>query len=680
MTSIDEIVLKSINPFDNYAAVNFWHKQQNQEPTIESIHTDAIAQIEATLEGVAKNRCTRTLMLHGDPGSGKTYLLGRLKKAFNHKAFFAYIPPFPQSDRIWRHILRYTVDSLIQVPDGQQNSQLLLWLKSVLSAIEQRSIKERILKDDVFDLIRSDRQKFINKLKDNTDKQLSIYNAECFFGVLHDLLEPEKYTLACDWLRGEDLSEESLQTLKIKNSIQTEEGAHEILANFSRIAADTQPIVLCFDQLESIARLSDGLLDLQTLFSVNTKIHDEGKNFLLLISITTDTWRSNQGRIDQSHKDRIDEKVALKQIKLPEAEALLATRLFPLHHQAIPQPSSSIYPLKQQYLEAKFPGAKTTPRNVLKFGRDVFQQYKEWLFKGSNEPFQPLSEIDKPTDLLAAFKLKWVDEFTKAQQRITRIRQFSSLELIQMLQEVLTALEIESEHKLLLSPTFSSYSLSYQPPSQRHRFGVVWTEDPNMATFFNVMNACQKTVQQNLCQSLQLIRFEGVGQSALKGYKLYQQIFTGSSHPHIKPNLTSVHYLATYYSLIKDAREGDLVVGGEIIGLKNLKNLIQESKVLSDCPLLQDLNIIPSSGNGSKKGNGTVDKDRLVREFLLSLAITQKVLGLQTLIHNTVDKFPQISETQVEQLIQHLCQTKQIQLLNPKDSTEKQLVCLIPKS
>ena len=123
-----------------------------------------------------------------------------------------------------------------------------------------------------------------------------------------------------------------------------------------------------------------------------------------------------------------------------------------------------------------------------------------------------------------------------------------------------------------------------------------------------------------------------------------------------------------------------MVVGGEIIGLKNLKNLIQESKVLSDCPLLQDLNIIPSSGNGSKKGNGTVDKDRLVREFLLSLAITQNVLGLQTLIHNTVDKFPQISETQVEQLIQHLCQTKQIQLLNPKDSTEKQLVCLIPKS
>lgn len=680
MTSIDQIVLKSINPFDNYAAVNFWHKQQYQEPTIESIHTDAIAQIEATLEGVAKDRCTRTLMLNGDPGSGKTYLLGRLKEAFNHKAFFAYIPPFPQSDRIWQHILRYTVDSLIQVPDGQQNSQLLLWLKSVLSAIEQRSIKERILKDDVFDLVRSDRQKFIKKLKDIYE-QAGVYNAECFFGVLHDLLEPEKYTLACDWLRGEDLSEESLQTLKIKNSIQTEEAAHGILANFSRIAADTQPIVLCFDQLESIARLPDGSINLQTLFSVNTKIHhDKRKNFLILISITTDTWRSNQGRIDQSHKDRINEKVALKQIKLPEAEALLSTRLFPLHYQAIPQPSSSIYPLNNQYLEAKFPGGKTTPRNVLKFGRDVFQQYKEWLFQGSNEPFQLLLEIDKPTELLAAFKLKWVDEFTKAQQRITRIRQFSSLELIQMLQEVLTALEIESEYKLLLSPTFSSYSLSYQPPGQRHRVGVVWTEDPNMTTFFNVMNACQKTVQQNLCQSLQLIRSEGVGKTTLKGYKLYQQIFTGSPHPHIKPNLTSVYYLATYYSLVKDAREGDLVAGGEIIGLKNLKSLIQESKILYGCPLLQDLGIITSSGNGSKNGNVTVDKERLVREFLLSLVITQKVLGLQTLIQNTVDKFPPINEPQVNQLIQHLCQTKQIQLLNPKDSTQKQLVCLIPKN
>lgn len=170
MASIDEIILRSINPFDNIRSVNFWHKQVQPEPTVDSIHQEAIATIATALDQVAQDHSTRTVILDGDGGSGKTYLLGRLKKTFNNKAFFVYIPPFPQTDRIWRHILRYTVDSLVQIPEGQQDSQLLLWLINVLSAIKERGFKDRILKDDIFNLLRSDRRKFINTLK-NTDRK-----------------------------------------------------------------------------------------------------------------------------------------------------------------------------------------------------------------------------------------------------------------------------------------------------------------------------------------------------------------------------------------------------------------------------------------------------------------------------------------------------------------------------
>jgi replication-associated recombination protein RarA len=98
MLSIDEIILRSINPFDNFFSVNFWHKQQQPEPTVDSIHQEVIAKIEAVLDQVAQDHHTLTVILDGDAGSGKTYLLGRLKKKFNHKAFFIYIPLFPQSD------------------------------------------------------------------------------------------------------------------------------------------------------------------------------------------------------------------------------------------------------------------------------------------------------------------------------------------------------------------------------------------------------------------------------------------------------------------------------------------------------------------------------------------------------------------------------------------------------
>lgn len=697
MASIDEIILRSTNPFDNIRSVNFWHEQQQPEPTVDSIHQEAIATIEATLDQVAQDHRTRTLILDGDGGSGKTYLLGRLKKAFNHKAFFAYIPPFPQSDHIWRHTLRYTVDSLVQVPDGQTDSQLLLWLNSVLSALRQRTIKQKIFKDDAFDLLRSDRQKFINQLK-NIYKKAGIYNADNFFGVLHDLTDPEVYPLACEWLRGDSLSEESLQTLKVKSSIDNEEAAREILANFSRIAGDTQPIVLCFDQINMLIRIPDAV---PALFDANTKIHDEDKNFLIIISINTDISRIYKNRIDQSDKARIDKEVALGLITLEQAESILASRLYHLHHQASPKPNSFIYPLTRQYLEEGFPGGKTNPRESLILGRDIFQAYKNWLFAGKTPPFIPPiapTTTNGHSELLAAFKLKWREEFTKVQQRITKIRYLSSPELIQMLQEALAALQVEQIKTPLFTKTkFASYSLGYKLPGKSEQLGVVWTEDSNMTTFFHVMEACGKEDKKNSSLNLRLIRAEGLGNSNNKGYKKYTEIFTGARHHRITPNLTSVHYLVTYYGLVKDAREGDLVIGGKTVGFKNLQILIRECQILNDCPLLLNLSIVnksdgtdvdsPDKRDEKKPGKSAkvikvsqIDKELMeAKDFLLNLIKTQHIMGKQVLIQNVRNQFIKVSEPQVEGLIQQLCQEKQIQILDPNAKPEAQLICLVPK-
>jgi Cdc6-like AAA superfamily ATPase len=673
MASIDNVILQSTNPFDNYRSVNFWQPQKQPEPVVESIHQDAIATIEEALDQVVQDHCTRTVMLQGDPGSGKTYLLGRLKKKLNHKAFFVYIKPFPQSDRIWQHILRYTVDSMIQVPEGQTDSQLMLWLKS-LSAFTKHSLGVRVLKDNFWELFTSDRKHFIKHLK-KTYQQAGIYNADNFFGVLHDLTDPELYTSACQWLQGDDLSEESLKELGVKGSIDTEEAASEILANFGRISAETQPIVLCFDQLESIARLPDGSLDLQRLFSVQTKIHDENNNFLVIISITTDTWRQNESRIDQSHKARIDTEATLKPISLKDAESILATRLAPLHRQANPKPNSHIYPLTQQLLTEEFKRGKTNPREALMFGRDVIQEHKKWLADGQQGTFQPvkIGKIERE-ELIANFKLKWIEDFNKVQQRITKVRQESSPELIQMLQEVLTALQAEEIKTPLLTGTkFASYSLSYQLPDKPERIGVVWTEDQNMGTFFHVMEACRKAIEQNLCQILYLIRAEGLGKPNNKGYKLYTKIFTGSPHHRITPNPLSVQYLVTYYDLVKDAREGDFVIRGETIGLRNLQALIRESEVFHDCPLLQELEIVPG---------GIIKPPSLepVKNFLFNFVITQHFLGRQTLIHNASSQFPDVDESQIDQLIDQLCQENKIQILDPRAKPKAQLVCLVPKA
>lgn len=412
MVSIDQIIQQEVNPFDpvTFKAGNFWQDQQDLALTVESIHQEAINQITEVLDQVAKDHHTRTLMLAGDSGSGKSYLLSRVKRILNPKAFFAYIGPWATSDHIWRHTLRYTVDSLMHKPAGQQESQLLLWLKS-RSAFTDRSLMKKLL---------GERGLFINNFK--ATYSAGIYNANAFFSVLYYLTQPESYQLACEWLKGDDLDEDSLKALGVKYSIDTEDAAQNILANFGRISAETQPIVLCFDQIEMSDRLPNGSPDLQALFSVNTTLHNENlKNFLVIISIVTNTWKQNVDRIQQSDKARIEKLVSLKPITLQQAEALWASRLYPLYRQANPKPLSPIYPINQQSLEQKFPGGKTYPRLALELGRRLLLEYKTGR-----------QIVEDP---IAAFKLLWHKEFQKTQQKVSRIRQFSSPELVRMLSE-----------------------------------------------------------------------------------------------------------------------------------------------------------------------------------------------------------------------------------------------------
>lgn len=89
MASINDIIKREVNPFDllNLRTGNFWGQNQELESIVESIHQEAITEIEGFLNLVTIDNRSRTILLVGDSGSGKSYLLGRLKRNFNSKAF-----------------------------------------------------------------------------------------------------------------------------------------------------------------------------------------------------------------------------------------------------------------------------------------------------------------------------------------------------------------------------------------------------------------------------------------------------------------------------------------------------------------------------------------------------------------------------------------------------------------
>ena len=648
MATLAEIIQREVNPFDpvTLKTGNFWtDDKQASIPTVTSIHQEAIQEIENLLHTVAQDHYTRTLLLTGDSGCGKSYLLGRLKNNLNHQAFFAYIDPCPSSDYIWRHTLRYTVDSLMHVPVGEQDSQLLLWLKN-LANFRDRSLMKQLLG-----------AKGLFLLNFRSTYPTGIFQPKDFFSVLYQLTKPEFYFLACDWLRGENLDEQDLNKLGVTTVIDSEESARGILSNFGRISEYNKPIVLCFDQVETY-RHSDGSFDISSVFNVNTTLHNSNfRNFLVIISIIRNQFKEQKDNLHQSELARIEKFVTLKQINLNQVEALWSNRLAHLHSQAQPQPKSNLEPLDRHKLQQQYPGEKANLRDSLALASKLFLAYKT-------------GQKNVEEDLPASFYLLWEQELKKTKANLTRIRQFSSQELIDMLQQTAIALQVERVKNRFLEGKYGSYSFSYQALVENKRFGVLWCEEPSLQSFVFAMKASDKAKKHHRNHILILLRSESVGQPKNKGYQLYKKVFCRSPHRHLQPTLDDVSYLKTYQKLANEAISGDLVLGSKTVSLTQLQSLVCHSGVLAECNLLSELAIITSKSSIAARQN----LQAKVQEVLLNLVKVHKIIGKQKLIDQVNHQLANIEPEEIKQSLTQLQVENQISIANPDAPLEEQII------
>ena len=663
MATLAEIIQQEVNPFDpvTLKTGNFWTDDKQKDiPTVSSIHQEAIEEIENLLHTVAKDHYTRTLLLMGDSGCGKSYLLARLKQNFNHQAFFAYIDPCPSSDCIWRHTLRYSVDSLMHAPAGEQESQLLLWLKN-LANFRDRSLMKQLLG-----------AKGLFLLNFRSTYPTGIFQPKDFFSVLYQLTKPELYFLACDWLRGENLDEKDLNKLGVTTVIDSEESARGILGNFGRISEYNKPIVLCFDQVETY-RHSDGSFDISSVFNVNTTLHNSNfRNFLVIISIIRNQFREHKDNLHQSELARIEQFVTLKSIDLKQVEALWSTRLAYLHSQAQPKPKSDIAPLDINKLQRQYPGEKANLRDCLALASKLFLAYKT-------------GRENVEENLPASFHLLWQQELQKTRANLNRIRQFSSQELIDMLQQTAIALQVSQVKNKFLEGKYASYSFSYKSLDQNQLFGVLWCEEPSLKSFVFAMKAGDKAKKRNRNYILILLRSEPVGNPKNKGYQLYKKVFRRSPHRHLQPTLDDVSYLKTYQKLANEAIAGDLVLGSKTITLTQLQSLLCHSGVLAECNLLRELSIVPSKNHIPAKDS----RQPKVKELLLNLVKVHKIIGKQKLIDEVKEGFGlknrSISEQanhqlaslkpeEIEKSLTQLQTENQISIANPDAPLEEQII------
>lgn len=571
MVTIEELISQSPNPFDekDFVAGSFLSSSQKEEQMVTSIHQEQLELLKLHLDKVNQSSNSRTVILLGDSGSGKTYFLGRMKRECATKGLFVYIDPWVDSRYFWRHILRRIVNILEQ---GSDSFPLLMLLKK-LPKLSHLNLAKWSL---------DGRGQFINYCRMNYPN--NFFNAREFFGALYDLLNPELYFLVCDWLRGDELFEDDLQVIRVKSSVDDESKAKYIISSLAYMTTAIKPMVLCFDQLDNIPRTVNGFLDLQPLFNFNSSIYTQNlTNLLVIISMPSSTWDENKKYIQPADvaNGRIHETVKLKPINMQQVKDLWSLKLSTIHQQANPRPRSSIYPLSEEQLNIRFPGGKALPRTALVVGRELFEQYCKGIKPPSPQP-----------SLLELFRATWEKEFNKFKVKVTHTKSIDTPQIVKMMQEALLALKIDRNQSKLLTDKFNSYSLSLI--FKRQRILLIITEDQDMRSFYHLMKSCEQTLEHNKCDRIYLIRNSNLGSPNLKGYQIYQKIFHRGNnyYRHLLLSLTSIHYLGTYYELVKLATSQELLIRKQIITVEELKELTFSAKVLTKCPLLQELGLV----------------------------------------------------------------------------------------
>lgn len=662
MASLDELIAESVNPFDrNLFTANFWHDRGQFETPVAAIHQAAIDEVEAIFAEVAAGGGSRTVLIVGDSGSGKSYLLGRLRHRLNARASFAYAGPWPDSELVWRHVLQQVIDSLMQPAQDGTAPQLHRWLCGLLvvwlKELERSGGRRSWPPGTTL------RQAFIAAMRQAYPAVEGLYQPDKLFGVLFDLTDAALYPLATAWLRGDQLDDEDLAKLGGAPAIDSEAAARGLLISLGRLARHTRPMVLCFDQLDNIPRLPDGNIDLQALLNLNSVIHNEAvPSFLIIISLITETWRANRGRLIQADLARIHREITLQPIPLDAAEALWQARLAPLHALAEPKPDSPILPLSREALADAFPGGRALPRAVLQLGRQLLNARR-----GVAAP-QPGAEA-------AGLRLAWNEQLRRVQSGLRKIGQIASPQLMRMLFEVLQTLNCQ---ELLLDQLgerrYWLYSLGFRSRSGGGRIGVVWIEDESLRRLNTLLECCEAALERTPYETFYLLRAGALGRPANRGHRLHQKLFASNDprRRHLVPDLASVQALAVHHALVNAVTSRELVVEDKNPSREELSALVRGSDVLKDCRLLVELGVLDDAGQVQDS------PQEQAQRFILDLLATQQLLGRAALVASVRAGCEGLDETQAEHVVEQLLAEKRLRVLDAQAPREAQIVCLLP--
>jgi hypothetical protein len=264
---------------------------------VSEINAAAFERCRNLIADVREHKITQSLTLFGEPGSGKTHLLSRLRESLEndaitgHESLFIPIRMVTTAPMLWRFLRRHLTAALLRQPANKTRALIRV--------------------------IRASREEM-----QEHDRNLAI--------ALGNLIDGEHFGDSAAWLRGDDLPEDVLKTLGI-SSLSDED---EQEATSRRIVmlicglAEPVPFVFCFDQLEALQSFPGDTAGFFKLGQTISDLYDGTHNVALLSCLQTSLMPELEATIRGADRDRmLSRRAALLPLNWPQALKLINARL-----------------------------------------------------------------------------------------------------------------------------------------------------------------------------------------------------------------------------------------------------------------------------------------------------------------------------------------------------------------
>jgi len=337
------------NPFIDSIVRDPWLDLQAEVP---DIGRPAFEVCRREIDNVRNYRLSRSVLLHGAAGCGKTHLVARVRRYLEGCAahswldnVFVAVQMHTSPSRVWRHLRRRFVEDLLRKPatgpsqleravfsrlaePESKGGHLDDWRHQILAEFEGRPPDLQGLASafwTIFEYL--DHAGALNTLRGDLYEHLAgdATLPVALKRVLRHIVQRRHSALAHAWLRGESLPEADLAILGLDTAggaeEQSEDDAREVVLHLIRLAA--VPVVFCLDQVEALGDVTGFV----AFGNAATSLHDLTTNTLIVCCIQSQYLGTLPGALGSAYA-RISESVQeLSEVDRGAAEHLIRARL-----------------------------------------------------------------------------------------------------------------------------------------------------------------------------------------------------------------------------------------------------------------------------------------------------------------------------------------------------------------